>query len=113
MADFFKGQSRLYANPKLLGISGDAFRVAVFSWGWAADHETDGHVPDAVLHTIGAKPRLVRELVAAGLWHRNGTGYLINDYLDHNKSKAELDAAREKWRTKKKGQRGNVSPGDN
>ena len=105
MADFFKGQSRLYSNPKLLSISGNAFRVAVFSWGWSADHETDGHVPDSVLPILGARPSIVKELVAARLWHRNGTGYVINDYLDHNKSKAEMDAAREKWAEKKRRQR--------
>lgn len=112
LADFFKGQSRLYANPKLLRISGDAFRLAVFSWGWSSDHETDGHVPKAVLPTIGARPKLIRELVDNGLWHANGDGYVINDYLVHNRSKAELDAARAKWREKKEGQRKRPGGGD-
>lgn len=91
---FFQGESRLYTNPKLIGLSPPAFKLMVFSWGWAADHETDGHIPDTVLPILGARTRTIRELVDAGLWHRNGTGHVIHDWLDHQPSKAQLDERR-------------------
>lgn len=97
--DFFKGDSKLYGNAKLLVLSPPAFKVMVFSWAWAADNESDGHVPEAVAKgLLGAKPKIVAELESAGLWERNGTGWVIHDWLEHQKSKAQLVAERAEWR---------------
>lgn len=96
--EFFKGDSKMYGNAKLRALSPQAFKVLVFSWAWAADNETDGHIPDAVLSLLGAKPKDVRELVGANAWERNGTGHAIHDWLDHQKSKEQLEANRAQWR---------------
>lgn len=96
--EFFKAASKLYVNEKINSLSPSAFRVLVFSWAWAADNESDGRIPDFVLPSLGAKQKDVAELVEAGSWERNGTGHVIHDWLEHQKSKEQLEADREIWR---------------
>jgi len=96
--DFFKGDSKLYGNAKARSLSPSAFKVMVFAWAWSADNETDGRIPDGILGLLDARPKDVRELVEAGAWERNGTGHVIHDWLEHQKSKEQLEADRALWR---------------
>lgn len=108
--DFFRGQSKLYANPKLIGLSAPAFKTMVFSWAWSADNETDGHIPKAILPILGARPKVVDELVTKGVWEVNGDGWVIHDWLDHQKSKADIEASREQWRRRQTKRRSKEDP---
>ena len=82
-------------NPKLEEISDAAFRAYVRALCYAGRNLTDGHLPARRVQSIAA-PKVLRELVAANLWEKNGDGgYVIHDYLAPNRSKAQVIAARE------------------
>lgn len=86
-------------HPKIADLSDRAFRVHVAALCYCGRNLTDGRIPQAVVRTISlGRRQAVSELTAAGLWHENGTGYLINDYLDYNPSKAEVEEERERKR---------------
>lgn len=96
-------------HPKVVERSDAAFRALIELWCHAAQHKTDGRVGDQAAKRI-AKPKVIAELVDAGLIHRNGAGWIIHDWLDHNMSKSDYEAQREvdaerlrKWRANKNG----------
>ena len=72
------------------------------SWLWLAglcycqDNLTDGFVPGEVLVTLVAKnaKQLVSHLEKAGLWRRVDGGWHIHDYLEHNRSAAQVAVLR-------------------
>lgn len=82
-------------HPKIMGLSDGAFRALVTLWCYAAEHETDGHIPDAAWK-ITAKPRQRTELMDAELVHRNGVGYVIHGFTERNPTKAQLTDRRDK-----------------
>ena len=74
----------------------------------AGQNLTDGHVPERVaIRTAGVTKRAADALVTAGLWHRPGhdcqgcpqpaTGSVyVHDYLQHQRSRDDAEAARDK-----------------
>jgi hypothetical protein len=81
-------------HPKILGLSDGAFRVLITLWCYAAEHETDGHIPDAAWRQ--ARPKQRDELVAAELVRENGTGMVIHGFTERNPTKAQLEDRRAK-----------------
>lgn len=77
----------------------EAIALHIFAITYSACHELDGHVDtDWVEDTIPndrRRQKLTDALVDAQLWHVNGTGWEINDYLEYNPSHADLEAKRE------------------
>jgi hypothetical protein len=67
---------------------------------YCQDALTDGFIPDEALPYLGVKnaAQLADHLVKAGLWHKEGDGYRVNDYLDHNRSASEVQAIKEERR---------------
>ena len=65
---------------------------------YCADAESDGFIAEraAVAMLAEGSKRDVQELVTAGLWAVTDGGYSVSGYLEHNKSKADMQAAREK-----------------
>jgi hypothetical protein len=109
--DWLKLSVDLPDHPKVADLSDRAFRALIASWCYAARFETDdGHVPDAPSRRLGLTPAVARELEAAGLLHRNGTGWHVHDWNHHQ---AEMEAvrrrrelARERQERKRKRDRG-------
>lgn len=68
------------------------------SWLWVCglaycqEGLTDGFIPKEALMYLGVKNavRLAGHLVTAGLWHVEGGGWRVNDYLKHNRSAADV-----------------------
>lgn len=82
-------------HPKVDGLSDAAFRLLVETWCWCSRHLTDGCVPDATWRKRStAKAR--RELIAAGLAEEVDGGIKMHDYLQHQRSAAEVDELRRK-----------------
>lgn len=83
-------------HPKLLKVGARAAWLHVRAIAYCSRLLTDGHVPPEALRLIGATPQLIEKLMAARLWHKNGDGWLINDYLKYQPSKAHVLEVREK-----------------
>lgn len=82
-------------DPKITGLSDRAFRVWLEGLAYCARQLSDGHIPASSVKTIRGTRKSVDELVNAGLWQQNGTGYVVQNYLKFNPSKAQVEARRE------------------
>lgn len=81
-------------HPKVEPLSDAAFRLLMSVWCWCSRHLTDGHIPAAVWVKRGtAKTR--RELIAAGLVEEVPSGVSMHDYLEHQRSAAEVNELKE------------------
>ncbi len=85
-------------NPKLLRCSSPARYLYVVGLCHASTNLTDGHLELSVvpvLHAFaGTHDEHIVELVDQGLWLEFDDGYGINDYLDYQTSKAEVEKRR-------------------
>lgn len=99
-----------FQHPKAVaaGPAGRALFLAACCW--ASANLTDGHIPDEVLPLLSAQsgsPRTTASrLEAVGLWHRNGDGWVIHDFLTYNLSRDKAHARREAWRKRQRRARG-------
>lgn len=85
-----------YANRKIQHVSSHAFKVYVNGLVWAVAHLTDGLLDrrDLVLFA-GTVPQRYRsgavgELVAAGLWYEQASGWCINDYAAYQPTREQV-----------------------
>lgn len=96
-------------NPKVrraFSLNAQAVSVHVLAITYSARHLTDGRVSEEWLRERVPHGRqrqaVLRVLVDAGLFDKNGTGYLVHDYLDYNPSRADVLARREREREAKR-----------
>jgi hypothetical protein len=83
-------EDNMIDHPKIIGLSDRAFRLWITSLSYASRHETDGKLDRKIAERLLARGLGARkELLEAGLWDENGTGYYIHDYLEYQPSKAE------------------------
>lgn len=84
-------------HPKVEGLSDAAFRALVTLWCYCSRNRTDGRVR-AAAWSKRTTPRVRRELFAAGLAQpaEDGDGVDMHDYLEHQRSAAEIDGLRAK-----------------
>ncbi len=100
-----------HANPKILAAGLAATGLHARAVSFCAQQETDGHVPAAwiagqlVEFKPAAQQRVVQSLVDAGLFVARNGGFVVNDYLDYNPSKASLDKRRAQDTKRKKRER--------
>lgn len=77
-------------NPKVLKLIHEgkqrAINVYVFGLSYCGHQETDGHIPVYALRVIHARPIDAQTLVNAGLWERNGDGWIVHDWADYQRS---------------------------
>lgn len=106
---WFKVDDKFPDHPKVANLSPAEISLWLFAGCYCGEYETDGFIPRTVAFRLAARldpqdqlmadvPRLVRGLVAAGLWTERGTGYIMHDYLDYNPSRAELERERKRKR---------------
>jgi hypothetical protein len=112
--EFVRVAVTLPDHPKLAEIdspnSGLAGWLYVTAMCWSKQQKTDGHItPRTVERKAGVAARWSRELVRVGLWHAPGHEcpscpqpeagkVVIHDFLEHQTSKAEEEAAKEAGR---------------
>jgi hypothetical protein len=96
------------SHPKIAPLSDRAFRLHVTGILYCSRHRTDGIVSATIIPSTVARHNMaIAELVDRALWLPldDGRYYEIHDYLDWNKSRAEIDklaaaradAARKRW----------------
>jgi hypothetical protein len=86
-------------HPKVVGLTDRAFRCHVNAMVYAAEHLTDGAIPDFY---VKADRKSAAELEAARLWERNGKGWVIHDWLDWNPSAESVQKRRAEDRERKR-----------
>lgn len=84
-------------HPKIVGLTDAAFRAHVSGLCYAGRYLTDGHIPTSALRQIGTR-KAAQELEARNLWTKTDHGWVINDFLDYNPSKADVEAERNRKR---------------
>lgn len=83
--DYFDHRKTLEVGERL------AFRH-LKAMAWCHKNRTDGFLTRAAAMSI-VSPTAARELEAAGFWEPCEKGWRIHDYLEHQESRASLDAA--------------------
>ncbi len=91
----------LFAHRKAKRTSDAALGLWVRGLTYAARYLTDGFLDETFVEDFvrgRARQRAAEELVDRGWWEPRGGGYQIKDYLDYNRSRAQVEADREKAR---------------
>jgi hypothetical protein len=93
-------------HPKVLGLSDGAFRLHVSGIVYCSRYLTDGEVPAVQVPRLmpNYQAKYAAELVARDLWDRDGESYHIHDYLQWNRSRAQVTS--ERARKSEAGKRG-------
>lgn len=89
-------------HPKIAGLTDPAFRLHVAGMCYCNRHLTDGLIDaDEVPRLVRRfRTAALRELVNRGIWLQLDTihAYEIHDYLDWNKSRAQVQEESERQR---------------
>jgi hypothetical protein len=86
--------------------NGAAVALGFYTVGlmWANKHLTDGHLPIAVIKRfphVDNPVSIADALAKAGLWDKNGTGFVIHDYGDFNPTAKKVKDKRRADRRRK------------
>jgi hypothetical protein len=84
-------------HPKIEALSDAAFRLLVSTWCWCNRNRTDGKVASTSWNKRGTS-RARKELIESGLALPIDDGVQMHDYLEHQRSAAEIDELSEKRR---------------
>ena len=105
---WFKLDDTFPDHPKVVAAGGQAAWLYVAGLAYCSRGLTDGHIPAAVVARLTDLPKpaeLAAKLVAVGLWVEQDGGYAVHDYADHQRTRAQIDADRDRWKTQKRRQR--------
>lgn len=86
-------------HPKVWGLSDAAYRLHQSAIHYCNRHLTDGKIPASKVRTLVPKFKqsALNELTDRAMWIPTHTGdYVLHDYLDWNKSKAETESHRDR-----------------
>lgn len=86
-------------NGKVADLSDAAYRRWVYLIAASSRHRTNGKVSDGLFRDIVPAKKTRDELVAQGFVYRNGSGWVIHDYLKHQRSREQIEASIEAGRT--------------
>lgn len=90
---WFRLDEGFHSHPKILRAGNEATGLYVRCGTYAAQHLTDGFIPEQVALQYGTR-KLADSLVKAKLWRRVRGGWRMPDYLDYNPSKQAVDKER-------------------
>jgi hypothetical protein len=93
---------KMPTHPKVFALSDAAFRLHISGICYCNLHLTDGLIDGKTVPTLVPRFRkaALAELVTAGLWVPllDGAAYKIHDFLQWNRSRAQVEAAKERKR---------------
>jgi len=101
---------KLFAAGEVIGKNGAAVALGFYAVGlmWSNKHLTDGYLPLAVIKGfphVDNPVSIADALTKAGLWEKNGSGFLIHDFSDWNPPAAAVKARRRKDKARKRAER--------
>lgn len=76
-------------HPKIGALTDKAFRTWIELLCWCSRHKTDGQITKAWFEKVATVK--VRKELLGGLVDDQGAGYVVHDYLRHQRSAAEID----------------------
>lgn len=82
-------------HPKVEALSDRAFRVLIDLWCWCSRQLNDGVIPEAVWLKRTGSAKVRKELLAALVDVVDGQ-YVMHDYLEHQRSRAQVEALKAK-----------------
>ena len=86
-----------WANPKLTSLADGEWRLYMNAILWSVDNLTDGFIPTHMLTVLAAVTRSeyarrrVHNITKQGLWRTCEGGWLIHDFLKHQRSKEQVE----------------------
>jgi hypothetical protein len=92
-----------HAHPKVLGLGLQAMGLHAWSISYCDSARSDGFIPHGAWPALPGAGASVKRLLDAGLWERCGDGFRLHDYLDYNRSKAQIEAHLAEDRERKRG----------
>lgn len=113
MSTWIKLMDSFPRHPSMLGRSDSAFRSYIQALCYASEYRTDGWIPVEASALVFRRQKDIAELVDAGRLVERSDGWLIVNYLEHQRSRAQIDAERESARKRKAKQRGHGVTPDN
>lgn len=87
----------LFANPKVAGLNPRTVGVFVLGLVYCANTGSGGKIPGRALQSFGGRNADAAALVDAGLWHRNGRGWLVHDWGEWNPPPPDDPEERRRW----------------
>jgi hypothetical protein len=90
---WFRLDDSFHSHPKVIAAGNEAIGLYVRCGTYAAEHLTDGFIPEHVVLLYGS-PALAESLVRTKLWRRTRGGWRMPDYLDYNPAKEAVDKER-------------------
>lgn len=87
---WFKLDDSFHSHPKVIAAGNEATGLYVRCGSYAAQHLTDGFIPEHVVLLYGTAD-LAETLVDAKLWRRAKGGWRMPDYLQYNPSRAAVE----------------------
>lgn len=111
MAHWFKVVSVLATSEKWDALTDGAARAIVNIWCYTAQHSpSEGRVPTNIHRLVpGVTPKRVEELEAGGWLDRNGTGWIVHDWHEHQSDVVAFERRRAKDRERKAAKRREAS----
>ncbi len=97
MRGWVKLDDQVTEHPKLESVGPVAAWVYVCSITYCNRNLTDGFIPRATAQRLAASAdaeqvaSLILRLVDVGLWDQNGSGFYVHDYLEYQRSKADIE----------------------
>ncbi len=90
---------KIWDDPVMIGVSGNAFRVYIFAIAWSKSQE--GRTPDGILTLhgigrVGATLEILQELLDSKLLEKCEEGYKILKYEEWQMTSDEVRAARDR-----------------
>lgn len=100
MAEWARIDVNFFRHPQVSCLSPAEQRGYLAMILYAQEHETDGHVPASSLKWCEVTPKQVQAMELAGLVEDTPQGWHILGFLNHQRSREEMDAEREKARSR-------------
>jgi hypothetical protein len=112
MSTWIKLLDSMPEHPDVMGLPDSAFRSFIQALAYCSRNRTDGWVPEPAARTVMQRPKDPEALIEAGLLVARTGGWLVVNYLDHQRSRAQIDVERTKARARKQKQRGDTTIGN-
>lgn len=97
MAEWARIDVNFFRHPQVSALSAAEQRGYLAMILYAQEHETDGHIPSPALKWCEVTTKQVLSMQLAGLVDEVADGWQIIGFLNHQKSRSEMEQQRKRW----------------